>query len=122
MIRGIGRKSLRSGVVRQAYLSRFDLDSQTGAKYSYCSAKNITSFRQSYDRLMTQIQEAETGQEMAGNRFWKFSRSGGNTPKVVPSSQAIRRGPFLARKLPVLPLLRKLESPVRTETKRKSGI
>ena len=40
MIRGIGRKSLRSGVVRQAYLSRFDLDSQTGAKYSYCSAKN----------------------------------------------------------------------------------
>src|SRR6516162_8640473 len=35
MIRGIGRKSLRSGVVRQAYPSRFDLDSQTGAKYSY---------------------------------------------------------------------------------------
>ena len=35
MIRAIGRESLRSGVVCQAYPSRFDLDSQTGAKYSY---------------------------------------------------------------------------------------
>src|SRR6516165_5035837 len=43
MIRGIGRESLRSGVVRQAYPSRFDLDSQTGAKYSHRSAKNYFS-------------------------------------------------------------------------------
>jgi len=35
--------------------------------------------------------------EMAGYRFWKFSRSGGNTLKVVPSSQSIRREFFSAR-------------------------
>lgn len=43
MIRAIGRESLRSGVVCQAYPSRFDLDSQTGAKYSHRSAKNYFS-------------------------------------------------------------------------------
>jgi hypothetical protein len=72
--------------------------------------RRITSFRQSHDRLMTQIQEAETEQEMAGYRFWKSSRSGGNTLKVVPSSQAIRREPFFGQKIADSTYLRKLES------------
>jgi hypothetical protein len=44
MTRAIGRESLRSGVVCQAYPSRFDLDSQTGAKYSILTVDSKGAF------------------------------------------------------------------------------